>query len=101
MPEQNSVAMAKFFETPKPKKFHIEPRYWDPKKEEREARQRRINEELGIVNEGEFKPHITKGEFRRGFSKGRWPHDRQRKRSNTRLLILIILIAALFYFILK
>lgn len=93
--------MAKFFETPRPKSFHIEPRYWDPKKEEREARQRRINAELGIKNEGGYKPYIGKGEFRKGFSQGRWSPERQRRRSNTRLLILIVITAALVYFMLK
>ena len=93
--------MAKFFETPKPKSFHIEPRYWDPKKEEREARQRRINAELGIENESEFRTHIIKGEFRKGFSRGKWTLERQRRRSNTRLLILIVITAALVYFMLK
>lgn len=93
--------MAKFFETAKPKRFHIEPRYWDPKKEEREARDRRINAELGIENDGEYKPYITKGEFRRGFSDGKWSPATQRRKSNTRLLILLILAAGLIFFMLK
>ena len=93
--------MAKLFETKKPRQFHIEPRYWDPKKEEREARDRRINAELGIENEGGYKPYITKGEFRRGFSNGKWSPEAQRRKSNTRLLVLIIMAAALIYFMLK
>lgn len=93
--------MAKLFETPRPRSFHIEPRYWDPKKEEREARQRRINAELGIQNEGEYKPYIAKGEFRKGISNGKWSPQVQRRKSNTRLLILVVITAALVYFMLR
>ena len=38
--------MGGFFHTPKPKKFKIEPRYWDPEKEEREDRIKRIKNTL-------------------------------------------------------
>ena len=93
--------MAKFFDTPRPKQFHIEPRYWDPKKEEREARERRIKAELGIENDGEYKPYIAKGEFRKGFSNHKWSPEVQRRKSGTRLLILLVITAALIYFMLK
>lgn len=93
--------MGRFFETPKPKRFHVEPRYWDPKKDERDARQRRINAELGINDDGEYKPYISKGEFRRGFSSSKWSPEVQRKKSVTRLLILLVLASGLVYFMLK
>ena len=32
-------------------KFNFKPRYWDPEKEEREARERRIKAELGISDD--------------------------------------------------
>ena len=93
--------MAKFFHTPKPRKFNIEPRYWDPEKEEREARKRRINAELGIKEKGEYKPLISKGEFRKGLSNGKWSPSVQRRKTNTRLLIFIVLAAALIWYMLK
>lgn len=93
--------MANFFSTPKPKSFHIEPRYWDPKKEEREARQRRINAELGIDDGGEYKAYIPKGEFRKGMSKGKFSAQVQRRKSNTRLLVLVVLIAGIVYWMLS
>lgn len=93
--------MAGFFNLPKPKAFKIEPRFWDPEKEEREARDRRIKAELGLNNDNSgYRPFIGQGEFRKGFSKGRWSADQQRRRSNSRILILVILIALLLYFIL-
>lgn len=94
--------MANFFYTPKPKKFKIEPRFWDPEKEKREARERRINAELGIKNEdGTYQPYISKGDLKKGLSKGKWNVQTQRRRSNTRLLVLIVLIVGLLYFMLK
>ena len=96
------MAMAKFFYTPKPKKFRVEPRYWDPEKEKREARERRIKAELGIKNEdGTYQPYIAKGDFRKGLPKGKWNAGAQRRRSNTRLLVLIALLGALLYLMLK
>ncbi|MDA3930277.1 MAG: hypothetical protein PF541_15110 [Prolixibacteraceae bacterium] len=93
--------MAGFFHTPKPKKFDIKPRYWNPEKEEQEARKRRRNAELGIKEEGEFAPHINKGEFRKGLSNGKWSAQSQRRKSNTRLLILVVIVAIAIYFMLK
>jgi hypothetical protein len=94
--------MGSFFQTPKPRNFKIEPRYWDPEKEKREARDRRIKAELGIPNEdGSYRPFIEKGEFSRGFSHGKWSVKQQRRRSNTRLLIIAIILFILIYFIMK
>lgn len=36
-----------FFKKPNIKRFNIQPRFWDPAKEEREAREKRIRAELG------------------------------------------------------
>lgn len=94
--------MANFFSTPRPKPFKIEPRYWDPKKEERLARERRIKSELGLESEdGVYRPYISKGDFRKGFSNGKWSIDRKRRASNTRLLIIVILLGLLFYYFLR
>lgn len=92
--------MGNFFYTPKPKKFEIKPRYWNPEKEEREARERRIKAELGKEDgDSTYVPHI-KGEFRKGLSKGKWSAgSEQRRRSNVRVLIIIAIIVALVYWI--
>lgn len=94
--------MARFFNTPKPKPFRIEPRYWDPEKEKREARERRIKAEMGLNDDGQtFRPYINKGEFRKGMSNSKWSVNAQRGRSKTRLLILVVLISLLVWFLLK
>ncbi len=93
--------IGRFFHTPTTKKFHITPRYWNPDKDEREERERRIKEELGIVNETRdagmpFKPNI-RGQFRQsqeGFSRS---SGKARKASNTRLIILIMILSLIFY----
>lgn len=95
--------IGKFFYTPTAKKFHITPRFYDPDKEEREERERRIKEELGIKeekknNNGSYRPNI-RGQFRRaqeGFSRS---SEKARKASNTRLIILIVILSLIFYLI--
>jgi hypothetical protein len=94
--------MANFFHIPKPKGFNIKPRYWDPEKENRENRERRINAELGIKEEGGgYRPYIGKGAFREGMSKGRWNSNKQRRKSNIRLLIIFLLLLLLLYLFMK
>jgi len=94
--------MAKFFEVQKPRKFNIEPRYWDPAKEEREAREKRIRAEMGLNDDnGNYIPYIAKGTFRQGITKNRLRTKGSAKKSNTRLIIIIALLAMLFYFLLK
>lgn len=94
--------MAGFFNAPKPKKFRMEPRFWNPEKEKREARERRIKAELGMKSEdGIYQPYISRGDFKVGFSKGKWSPGSQRRRSNTRLLVLIAILGIVLYFILK
>jgi hypothetical protein len=94
--------MASFFQTPKPKSYKVEPRYWNPEKEEREKRERRIKAELGLGQEdGTYRPYIGKGDFRLGMSKGKWSATTQRRRSNTRLLLFVVLLALVVYFLLK
>jgi hypothetical protein len=94
--------IGRFFHTPSAKKFNITPRYWDPDKEEREDRERRIREELGIPevrkeNDGRpYRPNV-RGQFRRaqdGFSKST---NTARRASNSRLIVLIIILTLIFY----
>ena len=60
--------IGKFFHTPRSKQFGMRPRFYDPDKEERDERKRRIKEELGIVDEKvddgkPYRPNV-KGQFR-------------------------------------
>lgn len=93
--------IGRFFHTPGTKKFQITPRFYDPDKEERDERERRIKEELGIYDEKKddgkpFKPNV-KGQFRRAQGGHSKTTEKARRASNTRLIILIMILALVFY----
>ncbi len=92
--------IGKFFHTPPTKRFHITPRFYDPDQEARDERERRIKEELGIVEERDpnkpYRPNI-KGQFRKT---GEWQaksSEEARRSQNRRLIILILILALVFY----
>lgn len=93
--------IGKFFHTPATKQFSFKPRYYDPDKEERDDRERRIKEEMGIiegkVEDGKpFRENI-KGRFRN--SDG-WQLKSSRsthKSQNKRLIFLVLILAFIFY----
>ncbi len=93
--------IGKFFYTPGTKKFHITPRFHDPDQEERDDRERRIKEELGIVDEKvddgkPYRPNV-RGQFRRSQGWQAKSSEKARKSSNTRLIILILILTLIFY----
>jgi len=93
--------IGKFFHTPGTKRFYIRPRFYDPDKEEREERERRIKEELGIVDENRkdyknFSPRI-KGQFRNQDAWQSRSSDPARRAQNKRLIWLLIILALIFY----
>jgi len=93
--------IGRFFYLPGTKKFNITPRFYDPDKEERDERERRIREELGIPEEKKddgkpYRPNI-KGQFRLAQGGHSKTTERARKASNTRLIILIVILALIFY----
>ena len=93
--------IGKFFHTPPTKRFHITPRFYDPDKEERDERERRIKEEWGIIDEVRdpnkpYRPNI-KGQFRKT---GEWQaksSESARRSQNRRLIMLIMILALIFY----
>ncbi len=92
--------IGKFFHTPPTKRFHITPRFYDPDMEARDERERRIKEELGIVEEWDpnkpYKPNI-KGQFRKT---GEWQAKssaESRRSQNRRLIILILVLVLIVY----
>ena len=94
--------MGRFFNKPEHKRFNINPRFWDPDKEEREEREKRVKAELGIKDEDEqYIPNI-KGKFTTQFKEHYNKAKSERRRSTVRLfLILIILLLAAFYLLMK
>ncbi|NQU52038.1 MAG: hypothetical protein HQ522_05820 [Bacteroidetes bacterium] len=92
--------IGKFFHTPAAKQFKFVPRFYDADKEERDDRERRIKEELGIVEEKvddgkPYRPNVT-GRFR---DKDGWAKSSPdaRKSQNRRLIILVLILALAFY----
>lgn len=92
--------IGRFFHTPGTKKFSITPRFYDPDKEERDERERRIKDELGIVDEKKddgrpYRPNV-RGQFR---AAGGWSRSGEdaRRSQNRRLIWIIIVLALVLY----
>ena len=91
------MAFASFFNKPEHKKFNIQPRYWDPAKDEREDREKRIKGELGLRSENEtYTPNI-KGRMKSQLNHGRFDSKGTRNKSNIRLLVIFILLLFVAY----
>lgn len=93
--------IGKFFHTPRSKQFNITPRFYDPDKEEREERERRIKEELGIfdekVDDGKpYRPNI-KGQFRNTDGWQAKSSESARRAQNRRLIWIILTLALILY----
>jgi hypothetical protein len=80
----------------------MKPRFYDPDKEEREERERRIKEELGIVDEKKeidlknFRPRV-KGQFRNNDGWQMKSSSAARKAQNRRLIYLVLILVLIFY----
>jgi hypothetical protein len=93
------MGLPRFFKTKQPNRFNYMPLYWDPDKEQREERVRRIKAELGQeVNFSKKSTAITRGSFRQYTAKSQ---RRAGKESNLRLVLIVavlLLIAYLFFY---
>ena len=89
---------------PKSRQFKITTRFYDPQKEAMQEREERIKRELGLIEEGKTVYH---GEGIRGKFRGAGKRVNSktvadaRKKSNMRLIYILIILMALFYFFLK
>ncbi len=96
--------IGKFFHTPRSKQFNITTRYYDADKEELRDREERIKSELGLNEKKEWDTNHRaniRGQFRRsmgGFSK---TAEDARRKSNTRLIIFIVILTLAVYLFLK
>ena len=59
------------FKKPEYRRFNLKPRYWDPAKEEREERERRVKAELGLKDDD--KTYIPNINSDRSMKNGRRP----------------------------
>ena len=97
------MAIFSFYNMRKPRRFDHKPIYFDPRKEALEERIRKVKIEMGIPQEDEdYKPSI-KGTFIEGTSHLRKSrakgHDsRTRESTNMRLLLILAVLAAAFWF---
>ncbi len=93
--------IGKFFHTPAAKQLNIKPRFYDPDKEERDDRERRMKDELGIVDEKKkdpknYRPNI-KGQFRNSDGWQAKSSEPARRAQNRRLIWLFAILALVFY----
>ncbi|MEG0796312.1 MAG: hypothetical protein RR397_07430 [Odoribacter sp.] len=90
------------FKKPEYRKFNLQPRYWDPEKEKREEREKRIRAELGLKDENDpYMPNIE-GKFRQEYKKRKSERSGLNSSYSLRLfMILIMLFLAAFYVFIK
>ncbi|PVX51994.1 hypothetical protein C7377_0289 [Balneicella halophila] len=93
--------MALFTKQRKPRGLTRKPIYWDPEKEEREAREQRIKAELGITSDdknstGIYRPEI-KGKFRSAHLGSRDEIKEVKRKSIRRTIIFFFILIALLY----
>ena len=93
------MGIPRFIKLPGHKQFNYSPRYWDPEKEEREVRIRRIKQEMGFdMPSDPNRTTIRRGSFRQATQKTKVKATRS---SNIRLLVILValfLIAYLLFF---
>lgn len=94
----------KFLHLPKAKQFSFGYRYYDPRKEAMKEREERIKRELGQteeLNEGGYSRANIKGQFRKSGGRQSKTVAEARRKSNMRLIYIIIFLSILFYILLK
>lgn len=86
-----------FFRTPKPKKFHYQPVFYDPEAEELKLREQRIKQELGLSDDEAKRVSMIKGQFKRQYEQRRM--GRKSGMSSIRLLVILAILVLLSYYI--
>ena len=91
------MGIPRFIKLPGHKRFNYSPRYWDPEKEEREERIRRIKAEMGYeVPSDPNRSTIKRGSFRQARQQAK---IRSTRSSNIRLVIILAVLLMLAYFL--
>ncbi|MEN8230823.1 MAG: hypothetical protein ABFS38_21895 [Bacteroidota bacterium] len=89
------MGIPRFIKLPGHKQFNYSPRYWDPEKEERDERVRRIKQEMGYdMPSDSNRSTIRRGSFRQATQKTKVKATRS---SNIRLLVILVLLFLLAY----
>ncbi len=87
------MGIGSFFYLPKPKGFNYIPRYFDPEKEEREERRRKLHAGKDNETDGTTSETRIRGKMRSAY------HFRHEKRSHTSTIRVIIFLVLLFLLI--
>ncbi|MFH0756600.1 MAG: hypothetical protein V2B15_04865 [Bacteroidota bacterium] len=91
------MGIPRFIKLPGHKRFEYTPRYWDPEKEEREERIRKIRQEMGIkLPSDPNRTTIKRGSFRQAGQKAK---VKATSNSNIRLVIILAVLLLLAYLI--
>ena len=91
------MGLPRFIKLQGNKQFNYSPRYWDPEKEERDNRIRRIKNEMGIeLPQDPNRSTIKRGSFRQAKQNAKVKASRS---SNIRLLIILAVLFLLAYLI--
>ena len=90
------MGIPRFFKLPKPKQFNYQPLYYDPVKEAKEERKKKIGRELGVIEGDSHSGRITRGSMREYFRR----ETKARRQSNIRLVIIIIVLFFVAYLLL-
>ena len=93
-----------FFKLHKPSVYKYKPIYYDPKKEAQEERRKRMEQANKSTegNKGEYEPQILRrGIFREIAEKEKRITRRKARGSNFRVIIILIILLAIAYFLMK
>lgn len=88
--------LPRLFKLPEYKKFTYRPLYFDPEKEEREARLRELRKASGMSPDGPYVPRIQKGSMKSYFKR----NETVKRQSNIRLVIIIGVLLFITYLLL-
>lgn len=88
-----------FVKTARHRKFHHTPIYYDEAKEEREDRNRRVKDELGIEQEEDNRTieGRIRGKMKRKIQNNIDLYRSEKRKSNLRLIIILIGLMIVFY----
>lgn len=90
------MAIPSLFRQMKPKEFKYTPRYYDPEKEAREERVKRIKAEMGIAEDGTRKEPASGGSLTFD-SPFRRSQQRAKRNSGIRLVVILLVLFMLIY----
>jgi len=89
------MGIPRFIKLPGHKQFNYSPRYWDPEKEDREDRIRRIKQEMGIdLPSDPNRTTIRRGSFRQV---SRNTKVKATRSSNIRLIVILVALLLIAY----